>query len=326
MVCNPAQLLLPLGGEEGVFNIPWDLCAPNSHMGRSCWVSTEEEAKAGGQSTSCNAAALRAWPSNSPVVSEWLGRQQPGMERPGRGLDGHSCRSGGHQPSHSVGPLCWQQFPWELAQSPSAGRAQPSSWGWTVCQVSPTVQGQVGTCQRGATAWKKGENSQSLEADGGLSPACLLGLLGALPGWLWVREQSSSCTLGMVVSGFAGGRRESWRPFLCLQLSWLLGQEIQGTLARLAPVALEKLCLTDLLPGGKHLLVEELCSRTALPCQSPVLLQPDCRVCDLVLPGFSSSKMLGWSWESRQRSGTGGLSPAQKSVPCFVLLSPSLWM
>lgn len=72
--------------------------------------------------------------------------------------------------------------------------------------------------------------------------------------------------------------------------------------------------------------VEELCSRTDLPCQGSVLLQPDCRVCNIILSGCCSSKVLGWGWESSQESGMGACH-WPRSQPCILaLLSLSLWM
>lgn len=63
--------------------------------------------------------------------------------------------------------------------------------------------------------------------------------------------------------------------------------------------------------------VGELCSSSVLPCQGSILLQPDCRVCHLVLSGCSSSKVLG-KWP---QSGTGACCWPKGQPSILALLS-----
>lgn len=106
-----------------------------------------------------------------------------------------------------------------------------------------------------------------------------------------------------------------------------VGQEIQGPLAGLALLGEEeqvKHCLKEPVVGeapahgsGRAVL------QGVLPRQGSVLPQPNHRVCNLVLSGYSSSKVLGWGGESSQQSGPGACH-WPRNQPCS--LSPSLGM
>lgn len=146
--------------------------------------------------------------------------------------------------------------------------------------MSLMALGQVGTCLRGTAVWKEAGSSQSLGASGGVSPACPLGLLGALAGWLWSREQLGSCTLSGVFSGFWGAVGKAGDPSSacsCCPLQVHVGQEIQGPLAGLASLGEEeqaRLCLKEVLVGeapdcGRAVCAPgPSCHATALSCCS----------------------------------------------------------
>lgn len=186
------------------------------------------EAEAGRHSTSCNAAALQAWLSGSPVVTEWPtawgggpgGSPQLQEHRAGTSptTEPVLCASSSSQRGGSV--------PWVLgAHSSLLGLDCPSGESHGPRASGDLPEGDSSLERRGkqptAQSWWRGLSCLAVRAAGGSPRVAVergaVGLMHTGHSGLWLL-------------GGAGSYRESWRPFLCLQLLSTAGPGWAGDL------------------------------------------------------------------------------------------------
>lgn len=241
MVCEPTQGLFFLGREEEVYNVP-----QNVHSKLTMWEKLVGRSRSWQTQHHSNAVTLQAQPSSSPVVSKWLGSQQPGMcGQAGIRMPTAAGAQSRHQ-SHPnpTGPLCQQQFP----------RSSSVPWGWE--STASLLELDCPSGESLGHVWTYLMGNISLEGSREQPVAVCRG--GSLQSAYWdcwglcqplTVEQLGSCMLHLVVSGFGGAvgkARDLSSACSCCLLHVQVRQEIPGPLDGLAALGKKeqaKLCL-----------------------------------------------------------------------------------